>query len=125
MATLALRGIRKEYGKLVALDGLDLEVADGEFFVLLGPSGAGKTTTLKCVAGLETPTAGRVEIGGRDVTEVEPNARRVAMAFENYALYPQETVYDNIAFPLRSKRYRVPAAEARDRIERVTTTLGI
>ena len=95
-------------GRLVALDGLDLEVRDGEFFVLLGPSGAGKTTTLKCVAGLETPSAGRVFIGGRDVTEVEPNARRVAMAFENYALYPQETVYDNIVFPLRSRRYYVP-----------------
>ena len=125
MATLALRGIRKEYGKLVALDGLDLEVGDGEFFVLLGPSGAGKTTTLKCVAGLESPTAGRVEIGGRDVTEAEPNTRHVAMAFENYALYPQSTVYDNIVFPLRSKRYYRPPAEARSVIERVTTTLGI
>lgn len=125
MATLELQGIRKTFGKLVALDGLDLEVGDGEFFVLLGPSGAGKTTTLKCVAGLETPTAGRVLIGGRDVTEVEPNARRVAMAFENYALYPQETVYDNIAFPLRSKRYYLPPAEAKSLIERVTATLGI
>lgn len=125
MATLALRGLRKEYGKLVALDGLDVEVGDGEFFVLLGPSGAGKTTTLKCVAGLETPTAGRVEIGGRDVTDAEPNTRHVAMAFENYALYPQHTVYDNIAFPLRSKRYYRPPAEARVVIERVTATLGI
>ena len=125
MATLALRGVRKEYGKLVALDGLDLEVRDGEFFVLLGPSGAGKTTTLKCVAGLETPTAGRVEIGGRDVTDAEPNTRHVAMAFENYALYPQHVVYDNIAFPLRSPRYHVSEQEARTRIERVTSTLGI
>jgi multiple sugar transport system ATP-binding protein len=125
MATLVLRQLRKEYGKLVALDGLDLAVEDGEFFVLLGPSGAGKTTTLKCVAGLETPTAGRVEIGGRDVTDAEPNTRHVAMAFENYALYPQYTVFDNIAFPLRSKRYFRPAAEARSVIERVTATLGI
>jgi multiple sugar transport system ATP-binding protein len=125
VATLTLQGVRKEYGKLIALDGLDLEVGDGEFFVLLGPSGAGKTTTLKCVAGLETPSAGRVSIGGRDVTNVEPNARRVAMAFENYALYPQETVYDNIVFPLRSRRYYVPPAEAKARVERVTATLGI
>jgi len=125
MATLTLRAIRKEYGKLVALDGLDLDVGDGEFFVLLGPSGAGKTTTLKCVAGLESPTAGRVEIGGRDVTDAEPNTRHVAMAFENYALYPQYSVFDNIAFPLRSKRYYRPPVEARSVIERVTTTLGI
>ncbi|HEX5499010.1 MAG TPA: ABC transporter ATP-binding protein, partial [Thermomicrobiales bacterium] len=125
MATLRLQGVRKEYRKVVALDGLDLAIADGEFFVLLGPSGAGKTTTLKCVAGLEQPTAGHVEIGGRDVSDVEPSARRVAMAFENYALYPQETVYDNIAFPLRSKRYYRPPAEAKTLIGQVAATLGI
>ncbi|MGI9255006.1 MAG: ABC transporter ATP-binding protein, partial [Thermomicrobiales bacterium] len=116
----------KEYGKsVVALQGLDLDIGDGEFFVLLGPSGAGKTTTLKCIAGLEQPTAGHVEIGGRDMSDIEPNARKVAMAFENYALYPQETVYDNIAFPLRSKRYYREPGEAQGIIERVTTTLGI
>jgi len=125
MASLALRGVRKEYGKLIALQGLDLEVGDGEFFVLLGPSGAGKTTTLKCVAGLEAPTTGHVEIDGQDMSNVEPNARHVAMAFENYALYPQHSVYDNIVFPLRSPRYRIPAAEARARIDRVAATLGI
>jgi len=125
MASLALRGVRKEYGKVIALQGLDLEVGDGEFFVLLGPSGAGKTTTLKCVAGLEAPTTGHVEINGRDMSDVEPNGRHVAMAFENYALYPQHSVFDNIAFPLRSPRYRIPPTEARARIERVAGTLGI
>ena len=125
MATLSLQGLRKEYGDLVALDELNLDVRDGEFFVLLGPSGAGKTTTLKCIAGLETPTAGRVEIDGRDVTDVEPYDRNVAMAFENYALYPQKTAFQNMSFPLNSKRYRVSEEEARKRVERVAETLGI
>jgi multiple sugar transport system ATP-binding protein len=125
MATLSVRGLRKEYGNLVALEDLNLDVQDGEFFVLLGPSGAGKTTTLKCIAGLETPTAGRVEIDGQDMTDVEPYERNVAMAFENYALYPQKTVFENMSFPLNSKRHRVSEEEARKRVEGVAETLSI
>ncbi|WP_328871390.1 ABC transporter ATP-binding protein [Streptomyces sp. NBC_00287] len=122
---IGLKGIRKTYGKVTALDGLELDVQEGEFFCLLGPSGAGKTTTLKTVAGLEPPDAGTVEIDGRDMRDVEPYDRGVAMCFESYALYPHRSVYDNLASPLRSPRYRLPAAQARGRIVEVAELLGI
>jgi multiple sugar transport system ATP-binding protein len=122
---IGLRGVRKAYGKVAALDGLELEVREGEFFCLLGPSGAGKTTTLKTVAGLELPDAGTVEIDGRDMRDVEPYDRGVAMCFESYALYPHKSAYDNLASPLRSPRHRLPAAEARERIGAIAELLGI
>lgn len=122
---IALRGVSKRYGKHTALDGLDLEVAEGEFFCLLGPSGAGKTTTLKTIAGLEQPQAGTVELGGADMAGVEPYDRGVAMCFESYALYPHRTAYDNLASPLRSPRHRLPAHEARERIGEIAELLGI
>ncbi|GAA2755414.1 ABC transporter ATP-binding protein [Actinopolymorpha rutila] len=125
MAGLALAGIRKDYGRLRALDEVSLEVADGEFCCLLGPSGAGKTTTLKVVAGLEEPTAGTVRIGGADVTDVEPTHRNLAMCFESYALYPQQDVFTNLVSPLRSPRHRLPEAAARRRVEEVAELLGI
>ncbi|MBE2999952.1 ABC transporter ATP-binding protein [Nocardiopsis sp. HNM0947] len=126
MSTLELRGLGARYGKKPVLHGLDVSVGDGEFFVLLGPSGAGKTTTLKCVAGLVDRADGSVVIGGRDMTGVEPYERNVAMAFESYALYPQKTVADNLASPLRSGRLGTwTEAERAARIEAVTTTLGI
>ncbi|WP_255946499.1 ABC transporter ATP-binding protein [Streptomyces odontomachi] len=126
MATVELEKVRKTYGKTLALDELSLHLADGEFFVLLGPSGAGKTTTLKSVAGLQEVDAGRILIGGTDMTQVEPYERNVAMAFESYALYPQKTVFDNLASPLRSGRTgRYTARQQSERIEAVTTTLGI
>jgi multiple sugar transport system ATP-binding protein len=126
MGTLRLRDLRKSYGTVTAVDGIDLDVADGEFFVILGPSGAGKTTTLKSIAALVEVDGGTVEIAGRDMTGVEPYHRNVAMAFESYALYPQKTVEQNLASPLRSGRTGAYAAsERRARIDQVTTTLGI
>ncbi|MFI9587066.1 ABC transporter ATP-binding protein [Streptomyces sp. NPDC052236] len=126
MATVELEKVSKTYGKVRALRELSLALADGEFFVLLGPSGAGKTTTLKSIAGLQEIDAGRVTIGGTDMTQVEPYHRNVAMAFESYALYPQKTVFDNLASPLRSGRTGTYTEEERkQRIDVVTTTLGI
>ncbi|TQJ88170.1 ABC transporter ATP-binding protein [Streptomyces sp. SLBN-31] len=122
---IGLRGISKAYGPVTALDGLELDVREGEFFCLLGPSGAGKTTTLKTVAGLEHPDSGTVLIDGEDMAGVEPYDRGVAMCFESYALYPHKSAYDNLASPLRSPRHRLPAAEARDRVHAIAELLGI
>ncbi|MEV8361410.1 ABC transporter ATP-binding protein [Streptomyces niveus] len=124
-ASIALRGVHKSYGRSTALVGIELTVAEGEFFCLLGPSGAGKTTTLKTVAGLEEPDSGAVELDGRDMTGVEPYDRGVAMCFESYALYPHRSAYDNLASPLRSPKYRLPAAEARVKVHEIAELLGI
>ena len=126
MGSLTVTGLRARYGRTEALRGIDLDVADGEFFVILGPSGAGKTTTLKSVAGLVDDVDGEVRIAGRAMNGVEPYERNVAMAFESYALYPQKTVEQNLASPLRSGRSGTwSAAEQAERIRQVTTTLGI
>ena len=104
MSTLGrvrMQGVVKRHGTFTALHGIDLEITPGEFFALLGPSGSGKTTTLRILAGLDTPDAGRVHIDATDVTDLEPGGRDVAMVFQSYALYPHMTVYENIAFPLR------------------------
>lgn len=125
MGTLSMRGVRKTYGKTVALESMDLDIGDGEFFVILGPSGAGKTTTLKSIAGLVDIDAGQVSINGVDMTGVEPYHRNVAMAFESYALYPQKTVAQNLASPLKSGRSgSFSDADQKQRIDTVTTTLG-
>src|SRR5215217_5199852 len=102
MAAVEIRGLSTVYPNGVrAVDGLDLQVADGEFFALLGPSGCGKTTLLRTIAGLERASSGSVHIGQRDVTRLEPGKRRVAMVFQDYALFPHMTVVENVAYPLR------------------------
>jgi multiple sugar transport system ATP-binding protein len=127
MATVTLRGLTKRYGKTRAVEDLDLSVDDGEFFVLLGPSGAGKTTTLSLIAGLEAPDAGEIFLGGEDVTRVDPWKRDVAMAFESYALYPHMTVFENIAFPLRAptRSPRLSKQEITAEVHRIATMLQI
>ncbi|MFN5350548.1 MAG: ABC transporter ATP-binding protein [Betaproteobacteria bacterium] len=102
MADLKLAGVSKSFGAQTALSDLNIDIASGEFVVLLGPSGAGKTTTLRLVAGLEKPDTGAVWIDGRDVTAMAPALRDVTFVFQQYSLYPHLNVYDNLAFPLRS-----------------------
>src|SRR6201996_6865258 len=101
MATLELHGLRKSFGLVDVLHGIDLALADGEMLVIVGASGCGKSTLLRLVAGLEQPTAGRVLLDGRDVTDLDPSARDIAMVFQNYALYPHMSVFDNMAYGLR------------------------
>ena len=125
MAEIALSSVSKRFGNTLAIDRLDLSLANGEFVVLLGPTGAGKTTTLRLVAGLEQPDEGKIRIDGRDVTEVDPAARDVTFVFQQYSLYPHLSVFDNLAFPLRSPTRRVPEAEIKKRIGQVAETLRI
>ncbi len=103
MASLQVTGLRKEFdrGEIVAVDDVDLEVQDGEFVTVVGPSGCGKTTTLRMIAGLEKPTDGSIYLDGKDITSQSARERDIAMVFQNYALYPHKTVYQNMAFGLR------------------------
>jgi multiple sugar transport system ATP-binding protein len=123
VASLSLRHLERHYGHVRAVDDLNLEVPDGAFVTLLGPSGCGKSTTLNLIAGLDRPSAGTVHLGDRDVTKVPPNERRMAMVFQSYALYPNMTVFENIAFSL--KLLRRPAAEITERVTRVAEMLDI
>ena len=125
MADLQLASVSKRFGSVTAVQGLDLEVRSGDFIVLLGPSGAGKTTTLRLVAGLERPDQGRVRIGGRDVTTVAPALRDVTFVFQQYSLYPHLSVFDNLAFPLRSPLRRLPQEEIRRKVDEVARLLRI
>jgi multiple sugar transport system ATP-binding protein len=125
MADLRLQDIGKRFGDVQAVAGLSLDVKSGEFIVLLGPSGAGKTTTLRLVAGLESPDGGQVHIGGRDVTRMAPALRDVTFVFQQYSLYPHLSVYDNLAFPLRSPLHPTTAAEIHRKVLEVATLLRI
>ena len=113
-------GARKTYGDVVAVDDVDLDVADGEFFTLLGPSGSGKTTTLRMIAGFEQPDAGTITLGGEDITRRPPYARDVNTVFQDYALFPHMTVAENVGYGLKVKG--VPRERARAQVERGAAT---
>jgi len=124
MASIEMRGLTKAYpGGVTAVDGLDLTIADGEFFALLGPSGCGKTTLLRTIAGLERATSGTLLLDGRDVTTAPPGKRDVAMVFQDYALFPHMSVTDNIAYPLRIQK--VALAERRRKAHETAEGLGL
>ena len=123
MAELAIHGLRKSYGKVEALKGIDLQIAEGEFCVFVGPSGCGKSTLLRSIAGLEEIDAGAIHIGDRKVNHLRPRDRNIAMVFQNYALYPYLSVFENIGFGLRARR--VPDAEVRRKVNDAAELLGI
>ncbi len=124
MASVTLRNVRKTYaGGFEAIKGIDLEVGDGEFCVLVGPSGCGKSTLLRMIAGLETTTSGQIDIGGQIVNEIEPARRDIAMVFQNYALYPHMSVYNNMAYGLRNRG--MSEAEIKTRVGEAAQILEI
>ena len=113
-AAIRLEGLRKVYGELVAVDHLSLDVSEGEFLTFLGPSGCGKTTTLRMIAGFVIPDGGRVYVHGHDLTDVAPNARNIGMVYQQYALFPHMSVFENVAFGLRVRK--IAPAELRRRV---------
>ena len=125
MADVVFENVTKRFGKVAAVENLTLEIEDGEFIVLLGPTGAGKTTTLRLVGGLETPDHGRILIGGNDVTHAPSAVRDVAFVFQQYSLYPHFTVFDNMAFPLRAPLRRTSAAAIKERVTEIARLLRI
>ena len=123
MATVSLNGIKKTFGKIDVIHGIDVEIEDGEFIVIVGPSGCGKSTLLRMVAGLETVTEGEIKIGGARVNDREPMDRDIAMVFQNYALYPHMSVFDNMAYGL--KIAGTPKAEIAERVNEAATLLQL
>jgi sn-glycerol 3-phosphate transport system ATP-binding protein len=123
MAEITLTGVKKTYQKLQVIHGVDVAIADGEFIVIVGPSGCGKSTLLRMIAGLETITDGEIAIGGKVVNRVEPKDRNIAMVFQNYALYPHMSVYENMSYGLRIRR--MPPAEINERVQRAAKILEL
>lgn len=123
MASVRINKLKKFYGSVKAVDGVDLEVKDQEFVVLLGPSGCGKTTTLRCIAGLESPTSGEIYFGDRMVNPLASADRNIAMVFQFFALYPHLNAMDNISFPLRAQG--VPAQKVKEKMNWVSNLLGL
>jgi multiple sugar transport system ATP-binding protein len=123
MAQIRLENLSKYYGKVKAVDEINLDIQDNEFVVFLGPSGCGKTTTLRCVAGLETVTGGNIYFGDRNVNDFEPADRNIAMVFQHYALYPHLKVRRNISFPLKAEK--MPPSERNKKVKEVAELLGI
>ena len=116
MAHVGTRGLKKYFGEVRAVDGVDLTTREGEFLVLLGPSGCGKTTLLRMIAGLERPSAGEILIDDQVVNELPPRVRKIAMVFQNYALYPHMTVFKNIVFPLKAQK--VPKDQWKEKVRK-------
>jgi sn-glycerol 3-phosphate transport system ATP-binding protein len=124
MAEIVLKDVQKSYTRdLRVIHGVNVSIADGEFIVIVGPSGCGKSTLLRMIAGLETITAGEIAIGGRVVNDVEPKDRNIAMVFQNYALYPHMTVYENMSYGLRIRR--IPPPQIKERVERAAKILEL
>src|SRR6201981_3796675 len=123
MAQVALRNIVKTFDRTPAVQGIDLDISDREFIVLVGPSGCGKSTTLRMIAGLEEATSGEIYIGDQLVNDVPPKDRDIAMVFQNYALYPHMTVFENMSFGLRLKKF--PKAEIKERVQAAARILDI
>src|SRR5919198_279470 len=123
MASVVIRDVRKAFGAAHVIHGVNIDIGDGEFVVLVGPSGCGKSTLLRMIAGLEEISAGQISIGERVVNEVTPRDRDVAMVFQNYALYPHKTVYDNMAFGLKLRKADRKLIE--ERVKRAADILGL
>jgi multiple sugar transport system ATP-binding protein len=123
LAKVTIKQLTKQFGKVLAVDNLNLEIKDKEFVVLLGPSGCGKTTVLRCIAGLESPEKGEIYIGNRLVNKLEPKQRDIAMVFQTYALYPHMTVFQNLAFPLENAN--LPKETIKEKVEKTAKLLRI